>query len=198
MVLLPTYPVVRTPLLVKGVHFGARGGSCSCDPCDCNPCRCGDSAAPNLPLWRVSGIFIEDGQMGDLDLTHRLLLRLALPDTAGRWEEFLLVEQEVSPEHAERLLMLFADDLASLPAELEPQVPARRAVYRAPLAYVPDATRPLLHARVTREQVTQMRPGALPALDFPYQWVYDGPMALRGTIARHVQAPTLISRCDVL
>jgi len=186
MALLPAHPAVRTPLLVKGVLFGARGGSCSCDPCDCNPCRCGDSAAPDLPLWRVSGICIEAGQMGDLDLAHRLVLSLALPDEEGHWEEFLLVEQEVSPEHAEGLLALFEEDLASLPAELEPRLRSRRAVYRAPLTYVPDVTRPLLRARVTREQVTLLRPGALPALAFPYEWVYDGPMALRGTIVRSV------------
>jgi hypothetical protein len=185
MVLLPAHPPVRTPLLVKGVLFGARGGSCSCDPCDCNPCRCGDSVAPDLPLWRVSGIFIEAGSRGALDLSHRLLLSLALPDKEGHWEEFLCVEQNVSPEHAEGLLTLFEEYLTSLPAELEPQLRSRRAVYRAPLAYMPDATRPLLRARVTREQITQIRPGALQAQAFPCEWVYDGPMAVRGTIARH-------------
>lgn len=186
MVLRPTSTSVHSPSVVKGVLFGARGGSCSCDPCDCNPCHCGDSTAPNPPLWRVSGCVIEEGYTGETDLSHLIVLSLAQPDEEGNWEEILLVEPEATAAQIAGLLAFFEDDLASLPAEIGPQPPARRAVYRAPLSYVHDATRPLLRATLTREQTARIRPGEQREHPFPREWVYDGPMALRGTIERHV------------
>jgi hypothetical protein len=115
-----------------------------------------------------------------------VLLSLAQPDEEGAWEEVLLVEQEATPEHIAGLLALFEEDLASLPAEIEPQPRSRRAVYRAPLIYFADVTRPLLRVTLTRDQITQVRGSEQHGRAFPREWIYDGPMALRGTIKRHI------------
>jgi hypothetical protein len=74
--------------------------------------------------------------------------------------------------------------MESLPAEigLPPRTP--RAIYRAPLTYHHDPVRPLLHATLTREQLTLVRAGEQPEHNFPPAWTYAGPMALRGAIER--------------
>jgi hypothetical protein len=134
----------------------------------------------------VSGCVIEEGGVGDTNLSHRVLLSLAQPDEEGVWEEILLVEHGATPEHIAGLLALFEEDLESLPAEIGPQPRSRRAVYRAPLTYLADATRPLLCATLTRDQITQVRQSEQHGRAFPHEWIYDGPMALRGTIERHI------------
>ncbi len=186
MVLLPIQTVRRTQTVVKGTLFGARGGSCSCDPCDCNPCKCGDSVAPNPPLWRVSGCVIEEGSVGDTDLAHLVLLSLALPRADGVWEEILLVEKRTTPEQIAGLLALFEGELESLPAEIGLLPRSRRAVYRVPLNYRPDATRPLLCVMLVREQIIQVRASETDGQSWPRKWIYDGPMALRGGFEQHL------------
>lgn len=186
MIPLLTSGLTRLHLTLKGVRFGARGGSCTCDPCDCNPCTCADSRNPDPPLWRVSGCFLEAGFHGEIDLSQLVLLSLAQPDAHGQWAEVLYVDQRATDEQIATLLALFEEEeeMESLPAEigLPPRTP--RAIYRAPLTYHHDPVRPLLHATLTREQLTLVRAGEQPEHNFPPAWTYAGPMALRGAIER--------------
>lgn len=184
MVLLPTHTPVHAPSIIKGTLFGARGDSCSCNPCDCNPCRCGNSLVPQLPFWRASGCLIEEGHLGEATLSHLVILSLAQPDEAGIWNETLLVEYSATPDQIAGLLALFEDELESLPAELGPQPRGLRAVYRVPLTYVPDASRPFLQVTFTREHATLVRNSEKQGHFSPREWVYDGPMAVRGTMER--------------
>jgi hypothetical protein len=184
MVLFPTHTVRGTQAAVKGVLFGARGGSCSCDPCDCNPCKCGDSVASNPPLWRVSGCAIKEGSVGQADMTHLVLLSLAQPRADGTWEEILLVEKQATVEQVAGLLALFEEELESLPAEIGPLPRVQRAVYRVPLDYRPDAARPLLRVTLAHDSIICVRPSKQDECAFPREWSYDGPMALRGSFER--------------
>lgn len=184
MVLVSPQTVSGKQTAVKGMLFGARGGSCSCNPCDCNPCHCGDSVAPNPPLWRVSGCVIAEGRVGETDLSHLVLLSLAQPRADGAWEEILLVEERVTPEQIAGLLAIFEEELGSLPAEIGPLPRARRAVYRVPLDYHPDAARPLLRVTLAHASLTCVRPNEKEESALPREWSYDGPMALRGGYAR--------------
>ncbi len=185
MVLLPTQSAAGNQVVVKGMLFGVRGGSCSCDPCDCNPCQCGDAITPNPPLWRVSGCAIEEGWVGETDLSHLVLLSLAQPRDTGEWEEILLVENRATAEQIAGLLRVFEQELESLPAEVGPLPPTRRAVYRVPFDYRPDAARPFLRVALTQDQMTQVRASERDGESWPRAWTYEGPMALRGEIVLH-------------
>ena len=180
MVLSTTSTAALRSIVAKGQYFGARGGSCSCDPCDCNPCHCGDGAFPNPPLWRVSGCVIEAGQADEIELASLVVLSLALPRTGasdGSWEEFLLLDNRATAEQQAALLVLFEDELESLPAEIGPQPHLRRAVYSAPLDYQGDAYRPHLRANIALASLTRVRAGE--GEEWSFEWSYDGPMALR-------------------
>jgi hypothetical protein len=176
-------PILPRPVTVKGQFFGARGDSCSCDPCDCNPCRCGDGLHPNLPFWRVSGCVIEAGNLGNVELADLVLLSLSQPRETGEWQEFFLVANQATDEQIAGLLAILEDQLESLPAEIEPLPRSRRAVYRVPLEYRPDATRPFLHVALTRENCICVYADETDKQSWPREWIYDGPMALRGKLA---------------
>lgn len=190
MVMTSPYTSLRTHThgMVKGSLFGARGGSCSCDPCDCNPCHCGDALPPNLPLWRVSGCFIREGHVGETDLAHLILLSVALPgeeNAASIWEEILLVDQRATPAQIDALLDLFDDSLESMPAEIETRPQTRRAVYRVSIVYIPDDQRPLLRVSATDEQMVLLRAAEDEPIARSHHWIYDGPMAPRGDLDLH-------------
>ena len=185
MMLLPTQHVVQKRVSVKGKFFGARGSSCSCDPCDCNPCRCGDVVIPQPPSWRVSGVVIDAGNFDGTDLSHLVLLSLSLPRQEGEWEELFLVDQHASPEQIACLLAIFEEELESLPAEVEPFLRFRRAVYSTPIEYLPDEERPFLRVNTVRDRMTLVRASEQSEHVWPGVWVYDGPMALRGGFERH-------------
>lgn len=182
MVMTPLSLVLRTHNVLQGRFFGARGGSCSCDPCDCNPCHCGDALPPNFPLWRVSGCVLDKGMLGETDLSQLVLLSLAQPcqePYSTTWEEILLVESRATPGQIEALLAIFDDSLESMPAEINTYTRTRRAVYRVPIDYTPDERRPLLHVHVIPEQLIQVRAGQNQQTSWPREWIYQGPMALR-------------------
>lgn len=181
MVLSTASAAVLRSTVVKGSFFGARGGSCSCNPCNCNPCHCGDAAFPNPPLWRVSGCAIEEGQAGTIDLAHLVVLALSLPrgEEDGSWEEVLLLDRRATPEQQAVLLALFDDELDSLPAELGPQPRVRRAAYSTDLVYQAHATRPHLHIDLMPATLTLVRAGEKNERAWSPVWSYDGPMALQ-------------------
>jgi hypothetical protein len=179
MVMTPQHPAFRTNVAVQGRFFGARGGSCSCDPCDCNPCHCGDALPPNLPLWRVSGCALSEGIVGEIDLSHLVLLSLAQPREDATWEEILLVDHRATSEQIEALLTLFDETLESMPAEVGSYARTQRAVYRVPIDYTPDEQRPLLRVNVSCQQLLLVRAGENQQSAWPCEWTYDGPMALR-------------------
>ncbi len=182
MILLTTQDVIRKHVIMRGTFFGARGGSCSCDPCDCNPCRCGDAVTPNTPLWRVSGCVIDEGMVGETNLAHLVLLSLAQPREEGEnaeWEEILLVDSSVTREQLAALLAIFEEELESLPTEIGPLPRYQRAVYRVPLAYTPDEKRPLLRVGLTPDQTVQVRASEKYGQSYPRARIYDGPMAVR-------------------
>ena len=58
-------------------------------------------------------------------------------------------------------------------------------IYRVPLDYRPDATRPLLHVMLVRDQIIQVRASETDGQSWPQKWIYDGPMALRGEFEQH-------------
>lgn len=173
---------------VQGRFFGARSGSCSCDPCDCNPCKCADAVAPNLTLWRVSGCALHKGHVGETDLAQLVLFSLAQASGAAvdaPWSETLLIDQRATPAQVEALLTLFDEGLDSWPAEIERPAPARRAVYLVPINYTPAEQRPHLQVAVTSQQLTLVRAGEDPSSASPHEWIYDGPMALREPFHLH-------------
>lgn len=181
MVLSAASTTFSRSIVARGRLFGARGGSCSCNPCDCNPCRCGDAAFPNPPLWRLSGCAFEQGKAGEIDLAHLVVLSLALPrgDASGSWEEILLLDRRTTPEQQAILMALFEDELDSLPAELGPQPHARRAVYSTNLIYQADATRPHLSVDLTPATLTLVQAGVKREPGRETVWSYDGPVAWR-------------------
>ena len=174
-------------LNIVGETFGARGcsSSCSCDPCDCNPCGCGDEhhAGPNYPAWRVSGYYIETGEMKGLDVSHLALLGLAQPVKEGdneHWQEVLLVDNRATGEQVMALLTQFEGQLESMPAEVGTYTPALRSVYQLPIAYSHQKDELSLRVQFIPEAATFIRQGADSS---PIRsWSYDGPMALRETI----------------
>lgn len=179
MVLSIRSAAVLRSTVVKGQFFGARGGSCSCNPCDCNPCKCGDSAFPDPPLWRVSGCAIDEGRVGEIEFASLVVLSLALPRSAARdggWEEILLLDSRATAEQRAVLQALFENELESLPAEIEPSSCVRRAVYATDLAYWIDAHGPHLRVNVTPASLVPLRTDEG---EWPSEWSYDGPMALR-------------------
>lgn len=189
MVMTPSSLVLRTSAVLQGRFFGARGGSCSCDPCDCNPCHCGDALPPNFPLWRVSGCVLHQSALGDIDLSQLVLLSLAQPcrePFSANWEEILLVAHSATPRQIEALLTIFDDGLESMPAEIETYTRTSRAVYRAPIDYTPDERRPLLRVQVIPEQLVQVRAGQNQQSSRPREWIYNGPMALREPLSLHI------------
>jgi len=175
---------------VKGAIFGARGepvgSSCTCDPCDCNPCNCGSSvyAAPNYPLWRVSGYLVRSGEIHDVDVTAHLILSLTQPVQEGHtdaWQEVILVDDRATDEQIAALLDLFEERLESVPAEVTflPETP--RAVYCARIHYAAGETHPILHVDFTPDPQKLIRGTENPD-ELPLRaWKYDGLMVLRET-----------------
>ncbi len=171
----------RQRAAVKGLVFGARKDSCSCDPCDCNPCTCGDGLLPNYPSWRVSGYYVKSGTFQEQQLSEQLLLSLAQPEREGSlegWQEVLLVGSETSLEQIHALLALFESELDSMPAEIGVQPKVSRAVYRASLHYQTTEQGPQLRVTFSPEAANLVREGSIRQEARP--WSYDGPMALRG------------------
>ncbi|GLV56051.1 hypothetical protein KDH_28950 [Dictyobacter sp. S3.2.2.5] len=174
--------------LVKGAIFGARGDSCSCDPCDCNPCKCGDGlngSLPNYPFWRVTGFYIENGMIKDIDVSQRTILSLTQPVIEGqndRWQDVILVDADATPLQITALLNSFEQHLESVPAEVAPLPRTQRAVYRASINY--DGTNsqtPTLHAVFNPDQQSLVRTSDDAAAPQARAWNYQGLMALRET-----------------
>jgi hypothetical protein len=190
MVLLSTQHTLLQKVQIKGQFFGARGGSCACNPCDCNPCGCGDSLAPNPPLWRVSGVLVTQGHLGTTDLAGVVLLSLALPRRdaiEGQWEEILLVDSLASSEQLEKALSLFEPTLQSLPAEVGERSPYQRAVYRTPIDFQLDSPQPFLDVSLQLERMILVRSSEKYGDSWPGEWFYHGPMALRESVNWQVQ-----------
>lgn len=171
---------------LQGEVFGARGCSgCSCDPCDCNPCTCGESLFPSYPAWRVSGYWITTGEIHGLDVSSCLVLSLAQPvgeGPADEWQEVLLVDQQATPAQIEALLAVCEDRLESIPAEVTSYVRRQRAVYQVAMHYMHGTEGPVLQVAFVKEQARLVREGVGPAQNAFQAWVYQGPMALRGTL----------------
>jgi hypothetical protein len=184
---------------IKGDFFGARGGSCSCDPCDCNPCTCGDSVhgenEPSYPLWRVSGYLVRTGLIHSVDVSDHLILSLTQPVHEGKadaWQEVILVDDAATNEQITALLEVFEDRLDSVPAEVRALAqgtgltPTKRVVYRTSMNYIPGEKNPTLHVDFTPDQKpwreAQGLQGTNDLNDQPVRaWHYHGPTALRET-----------------
>ncbi|GHO70548.1 hypothetical protein KSC_094400 [Ktedonobacter sp. SOSP1-52] len=164
--------------VMQGENFGARGCSgCTCDPCDCNPCNCGDGVA--IPRWRVSGYFVEKGELEALDVSGLLILSLAQPcgeSEAGAWQEVLLIDSRASISQAAALLNAFEARLASIPAEIGTHFSGQRSVYQVPMSYHRDEQRSWLEVEFMPEQALPLRESAESLFK---EWRYSGPMALR-------------------
>lgn len=181
--------VIQQNYLLKGTVFGARGGSCSCNPCDCNPCRCADGVnggiGPNYPFWRVSGYYIEAGTIQDLDVSKLTIMSLTQPvyaDSNELWQEVILIDSRATMEQSTALLSIFERHLDSVPAEVAPLPPTQRAIYKAQLQYQPAKEgNPAFHAMFTPDHTSLLRADGNPEAYQARSWSYDGPMAQRNT-----------------